>query len=258
MLALMKVELLPSAVGESDTKQFCIAAIVNDTVAIDAGTIGLLWPLKRQMQIQHVFLSHSHIDHVASLPLFLDNIYELGPRCPSVYACEATSKCLREDMFNDRLWPDFIRLSEEESPFLSLQTLKSEVPVKLPDLTVTPIPLHHIVPTMSFVVQDNDCAVAFVSDTTPTTRVWEVLAATPNLRAVFLECSFPNSHRWLADKAGHLCPSLFEKELSKLREDVRVIAVHLKPCFFEEIKSELIAIPRPNVEIGSPGFQYVF
>ena len=92
----MKVEFLPSTVGTLATKQFCISAVINDTIAIDAGSIGLLWPVERQMQIQQIFLSHSHLDHVASLPLFLDNIYRRGPDCPSVYACEATIKCLRE------------------------------------------------------------------------------------------------------------------------------------------------------------------
>ena len=130
----MKVEILPSSVGVAVAKQFCVAALVNDTIAIDAGAIGLLWPIERQMQIQHVFLSHSHIDHIATLPLFLDNICKVGPDCPFVYACEATTKCLREDVFNDRLWPDFIRLSEEETPFLRLQALTPEVSVELPSL----------------------------------------------------------------------------------------------------------------------------
>ncbi len=254
----MKIELVPSTVGTPATRQFCIAAVVNDTVAIDAGTIGLLWPVQRQTQIQHVFLTHSHVDHVATLPLFLDNVYTPGPHCPSVYACEATARCLREDMFNDRLWPDFIRLSEEEFPFLNLQMLEPEVTVELPGLTVTPVPLNHIVPTMGFILQDADTAVAFVSDTGPTERIWELLAQTANLRAVFLESCFPNSHRWLAEKSGHLCSELFDEELKKLCESVTVIACHLKPCFFDEIACELRAIPRDHLEIGATGHEYTF
>ena len=254
----MKVEFLPSTVGTPATKQFCISAVVNDTIAIDAGSIGLLWPIERQMQIRHVFLSHSHLDHVASLPLFLDNIYRLGPDCPFVYACEETIKCLRQDIFNDRLWPDFIRLSEEESPFLELQTLRPEMPVELPGLTVTPVLLNHLVPTMGFILQDADSTVAVVSDTSPTQRIWEMLAATKNLRAVILDCSFPDSHRWLADKSGHLCPELFAEEIHRLPESVQVIAYHLKPCFFGEIEHELKAIRRANLEIGVTGREYVF
>jgi cAMP phosphodiesterase len=254
----MKVEFLPSTVGTPATKQFCISAVVNDTIAIDAGSVGLLWPIEKQMQVRHVFLSHSHLDHVASLPLFLDNIYRLGPECPSVYACEATFKCLREDVFNDRLWPDFIRLSEQESPFLALKILRPEVPVILPGLTITPVPLRHIVPTMGFILQDANSSIAVVSDTSPTQRIWEVLAAIRNLRAVILDCSFPNSHRWLADKSGHLCPELFAEEIRRLPETVRVIAYHLKPCFYDEIALELKAIPRAGLEIGVTGQAYTF
>ena len=254
----MKVEFLPSTVGTSAARQFCISAVINNTVAIDAGTIGMLWPIERQMEIQHVFLSHSHMDHIASLPLFLDNIYKQGPDCPSIYACEATIECMREDVFNDRLWPDFIRLSEEESPFLKLQTLKSEVPVELPGLTVTPVSLKHVVPTMGFILQEADSAIAVVSDTSPSLRIWEVLAATKNLRSVILDCSFPNSYRWLADKSGHLCPELFTEEIRRLPERVKVIAYHLKPCFFDEIVHELKSIPRANLEIGVPGREYIF
>ena len=254
----MKVEFLPSTVGTPAAKQFGISALVDDTIAIDAGTIGLLWPIDRQMKIKHVFLSHSHLDHVASLPLFLDNIYKPGPDCPSVYACDASEKCLREDIFNDRLWPDFLRLSEEESPFLKLHTLKQEVPVRLPGLTVTPVPLKHVVPTMGFILQDSVSAIAIVSDTGPSERIWELLAAIENLRAVILDCSFPNSHRWLADKSGHLCPELFEKEIHDLPDSVRIIAYHLKPCFFDEIARELKLIPRANLEIGVPGREYNF
>ena len=254
----MKIELLPSTVGQDAGKQFCIGALVNDSVAIDAGTIGILWPFERQLKIKHVFLSHSHVDHIATLPLFLDNIYSPGTDCPSVYACEETEKCLRDDVFNDRLWPDFVRLSEEETPFLKLKTLRSEVPVVLSDLAVNPIPLNHIVPTMGFVVTESNSAVAFVSDTNRTERVWEVLSETDHLKAVFLECSFPNSHRRLADKSGHLCPELFEDYAKTLPDAVSVIAMHLKPCFFEEIAAELHDLDLVNVEIGVPGKSYSF
>lgn len=254
----MKVEFLPSTVGAPAARQFCISAVINDTVAIDAGTIGMLWPIDRQMKIKHVFLSHSHLDHIASLPFFLDNIYQPGPDCPCVYASDATEKCLREDVFNDRLWPDFIRLSEEESPFLKLQTLQPEVPVRLSDLTVTPVALKHVVPTMGFILQENNCTIAIISDTSPSQRIWEVLAATKNLRAVILDCSFPNSHRWLADKSRHLCPELFAEEIRRLPESVKVIAYHLKPVFFDRIVDDLKSIPLGNLEVGVLGREYIF
>lgn len=254
----MKVELLQSTVGRPAARQFCIGAVVNDSVAIDAGTLGLVWPLERQLLIRHILLSHSHIDHIATLPLFLDNVYRDGTDCPTVYADAATERCLREDVFNDRLWPDFIQLSDAETRFLNLQLLTPEVTVSVSDLQITPVPLNHIVPTLGFILQEETCVVAFVSDTGPTERIWEVLAETENLQAVFLEASFPNSHRRLAEKSGHLYPEMFASEIDHVADDVRIIACHLKPSHFDAIASELESLNRPNLEIGVPGHEYTF
>jgi len=97
-----------------------------------------------------------------------------------------------------------------------------------------------------------------VSDTNPTERVWEVLAKTERLRAVFLEASFPDSQRWLAEKSGHLCSAMFASELTKLDDSIRVIACHLKPSHFDTIAAELDVLGRPNLEIGVPGREYDF
>ncbi len=254
----MKIELLPSTVGDSAPRQFCIGAVVNDSIAVDAGTLGLLWPLERQLQIREIFLSHSHLDHIATLPLFLDNVYRKRPGCPTVYADKDTQRCLREDIFNDRVWPDFIQLSRKETPFLELRLIESLVPVTLSDLTVTPISLNHTIPTLGFILQDETCAVAFVSDTGPTETMWEVLLQTDNLQAVFLEASLPNSHRWLAEKSGHLCSEMFASEIKQLTEHVRIIACHLKPTHFDAISAELNSLGHSRLEIGVPGFDYTF
>ncbi len=123
---------------------------------------------------------------------------------------------------------------------------------------MTPVALNHVIPTMGFVVQEEGCSVGFVSDTNRTERIWEILAAAPYLKAVFLECSFPNSHCWLADKSGHLCPELFDEYVRLLPASVSVIAMHLKPCFFDVIAKELRQLNLSNVEIGVPEQYYEF
>ncbi len=254
----MKVELLPSTVGQPSARQFCSGAIINDVIAVDAGTLGLLWPIERQMQIRHVVLSHSHLDHIATLPMFLDNVYQAGPACPAVYAGEETLQALRDHVFNDQLWPDFIQLSDAAAPFLQLHTLRTQQALQLDGITITPIGLNHVIPTFGFLFQNRDCAVAFVSDTGPTDRVWELLAQTDRLQAVFLEASFPDSHRWLAERSGHLCSQMFDSEIRKAANNVRVIACHLKPVHFDTIAAELQALDRPGLEIGVPGRVYEF
>ena len=251
----MKVHIVPSSVGESSRHQILATYLINDTVAIDAGVLGLLSPLAAQRRVRHVFLSHSHLDHLATLPIFIDNVYVPGPDCPSVWGSPQVLKTLQQDVFNDRLWPDMIRLSGEESPFLRLETLSVEQPVEVEGLRITPIELKHVVPAFGFLIEElaTNAAVLFVSDTGPTERIWEVANQTPGLKGIFLEASFPNSMLWLANKAAHLTPELFRDEIAKLRRPVPVHVIHVKLAFENQILDELRALQLPNLVVAEPG-----
>lgn len=254
----MKIKLLHSAVGAESDRCFSLSILVNDAVAIDAGSIGYLPSIADQRRIRTVFLSHSHLDHVASLPIFLDNVYEHGPNCPTIYAGAEVIAALRSDFFNERVWPDFVRLSGEESPFLRLVELKAEIPVDVGGVSITPVALNHVVPTFGFLIEDAAAAVAIVCDTLPTERVWQLLGEATNLAAVFIEVSFPNSMQWLADKAKHLTPATVNTELAKLRNPVPAYAVHIKPAFHDKIVAELGDLKRPDIHVAEPGRIYEF
>ena len=251
---IVRVRLVPSSVGASHRHQILATYLVNDTVAIDAGSLGLLSPLADQQRVKHVFLSHSHLDHVATLPVFVDNVYAPGPNCPTVWASPETLDSLQRDLFNDRLWPDMVRLSKEESPFLETRELADEQPVEVEGLRITPITLNHVVPTFGFLVEElvGGVAVLFVSDTAPSDRVWEIANQCAGLKGVLLEASFPNSYRWLADKAAHLTPDLFRLELQKLKRPVPFHAVHVKFAFETKVLTELQALNLPNLRLVEP------
>lgn len=238
--------------------QYAATYVINANVAIDAGVLGYMPLLAEQKQIMHVFLSHSHGDHVATLPIFLDNTYVPGPQCVTVYGLPETLDCLRKHVFNELVWPDLERLSREETPFVKLVPLAPGIPVDAAGLRVTPIALDHVVPTVGFLVDDGTASIAVVSDTLPTDAVWEATRKLPNLRAVFLESAFPNSYRWLADKAKHLTPELVRLEYAKLQRDVPLIVVHIKPAFRDQIVSELQALGIPQLRIGEPNVLYEF
>ncbi len=251
----MKVYLPPSSVGGSNRNQILATYIVNDTVAIDAGVLGMLSPLEAQRRVQHVFLSHSHLDHLATLPLFVDNVYIHGPGCPSVWGHPHALETLQRDIFNDRVWPDMIRLGGEESPFLHLNPLAAEQTVEVEGLRVTPIELKHVVPVFGHLIEElsTGVSVLFISDTGPSERVWEIANQTPGLKGIFLEASFPNSMTWLAEKAAHLTPELFRLELAKLKKPVPVQVIHVKVAFEAKIHDEISAMNLPYVQIAQPG-----
>jgi cAMP phosphodiesterase len=254
----MQIKLVGSSVGDARKHQFATSFVVNETIAIDAGCIGFLSPLSAQKQIRDVFLSHSHIDHIGTLPSFLDTVYEPGSNCPTVYGSPAVLNCLETDIFNERVWPDLIRLSALESPFLRMQALEPERPIIIGDTRITPVELNHVVPTLGFVIEQQDSAVAIVSDTGPSEAIWRVANATPQLKAVFLEASFPNSMTWLAERALHLTPELFLAEARKLKRPVPLIAIHLKPSFQEQIEAELQALNWPLIEVAVLDHEYRF
>ena len=126
----MRIELLNSSTPPSDL-QFLVSFLINDEVAIDAGAIGLLADLQRQQRVRHVFITHEHLDHIATLPIFLENVYEPGPDCVELLASRAVLDFLHEDMFNGRVWPDFFDLSRPSDAFVRTTALEPMQPIPL-------------------------------------------------------------------------------------------------------------------------------
>jgi cAMP phosphodiesterase len=254
----VKVLLVPSAVSTADSYQYATAYVVNDSLAVDAGCLGYYGSAQDQARIRHVLISHTHIDHVASLPIFVENAYEGKRDCVTVHGSDTVLDCLRTDLFNNRLWPDFLALSPPNAPFLRLAALEAGKTVELEGLRITPIPVNHVVPTLGFVIEDETAAVVMASDTGPTDEIWRRANETPNLRAVFLEACFPNDRQWLADVSKHLTPLSFAEEVRKLQRPVPVYAVHIKARFRARVVQELHALGLPNVLIGEFGRPYTF
>src|SRR5262249_34111801 len=152
---------------------------------------------------------------------------------------EATLESLRRDVFNDRIWPDFIRMSEKGLPFLKVERLEPRRSVEVAGLRLTPIPVDHVVPTLGFVVEGRGTTVAIPSDTGPTHEFWCAASEAANLKAVFLEASFPNGMAELAAISKHLTPELFAGELRKLARSAACIAVHIKPRYYDRVVAEL-------------------
>lgn len=251
----MRIRQLGSTISDTEFRQHLTTFVINDTIAVDAGSLGLMGPVADQRLVKHVILSHSHIDHIATLPLFLDNVFSPDDECPTIYANKDVWFALTHDVLNERLWPDLSRISSDEINFYREFELCSEVSLQLEGLTITPVAVDHIVPTLGFLIEDKDSAVIIASDTGPTQRIWE-LAGRPDfrkkLRAVFLECSFSNSHEWLAQKSKHLCPRLFAEEIAKVPDGgpFLTVAVHLKATMYERTAEELQAFGFSNFVIG--------
>ena len=253
----MKVVILGSSDGDSGARQYVSSYLINDSVAIDAGCLGFHGSPEQQARVRNVFLTHSHSDHTTSLPIFIENVWTPSPDCPCIYGSAVTLDAIQRSIFNNEVWPDFVALSESMPPFLRLRALEPEESVEVEGLRVMPVRVEHTIPTFAYVVQDSVTAVIFGADSAPTTRLWEVARTIPVLKAVFLEASFPNRMRSIAEASLHLTPETFGCEAAKAPPGVRVIAVHMKVRYRAETEAELKSLGLPLLEIGECEREYI-
>lgn len=254
----MKVEILGVSVQNAARQQYVSSYLVNKTIAIDAGCLGFHGSPQEQEVIRHVFLTHSHSDHTASLPIFVENVWTATGDWPQIYGLPETLDSIQRHIFNEVMWPDFVALSRKMHPFLRMCPLHPGTPVEADGLRITPVMVNHIVPTVGYVITDGQAAIIIAGDTGSTNRLWEVARRTERLKAIFLEACFPNSLQALAEASYHLTPEMFEQEVAKMPPGVRVIATHIKVRYRDEVVRELHALRLPQLEIGECEREYDF
>lgn len=253
----MRIQVLGGFGGESlECRMTCL--LINDRVALDAGSLSQALPVEAQVAVHTILLSHSHMDHTNSLPFFIENVYGKSEKAIDIYGSTATVYAIRKYLFNNATWPDFTRLPNHLLPAMRFHELESEVPVVIDGVTFTPIPVSHTVPTHGFLIEQNGSAVLWSSDTGPTQRFWEIANRTPNLRAVCIDTSFDNSLQPIADVSLHLTPQTLEIELRKLERKVPILLHHLKPPCVDKIHEEVRKLRNPDLEFLEQGREYTF
>jgi ribonuclease BN (tRNA processing enzyme) len=225
--------------------------LINGELALDAGSITQALPLEAQRRIRHIVLTHSHLDHTASIPFLVENTFGQQREALEILVTPQVLHTVKLHLFNNDTWPDFTRIPNDLLPALRLVQVEPRVPFSANSLQLTPIPVRHTVPTHGYLVEDEGGAVLFTSDTGPTKEVWEVANRTPALRAVIVEVSFPSRMQSVADISLHLTPTTLAAELAKLERDVAVYLYHLKPAYVDELRQELAAtrFPHPVEEL---------
>ena len=228
--------------------------VIDDVLALDAGALGWFDTPEQQAKIRDILLTHAHLDHIAGLASFIENVYGLAPDAPRVHAPEPVLRVLMDHIFNDKVLPDFVRLSELlTEPFLQLCPIVAEKPYALGRFRVAAFNLDHTVPTVGYAVNDDKDTIVLVTDTAPVPATLSMLAHIPQLRAVFLEASFPSELAQLAEVTKHHTASQFLAAAKQLPPTVQVFAVHVKPRYVEAITAEIVAAGLANVRVAVPG-----
>jgi ribonuclease BN (tRNA processing enzyme) len=233
--------------------------LVDGRLAIDAGALTASLPLDELLKLDDIVLTHSHFDHVKDVPLLSDLLVGRRRTPVRVHASTACARTLRESIFNDELWPDFTKIPTLRTPVIEIIPFDPERPFKAGRYTVSPVPVHHPVESVGFVLSDGKTSIGVSGDTGPTARFWSRINAEKRLKALLVELSFPNELQWLADVSGHLTPKTLEAELSKLsRNGFPVLLYHLKPAYVAELKRELARLGLPNVRVLRRGDEFTF
>ena len=216
--------------------------LIDDVLLIDAGSVATGLDISSQLKIDHILISHAHLDHTKDLAFISDNCFGLKGRPFEVYSSTAVHKAIKDHLFNDIIWPDFSVLPSAKNPTMTFTDLEPEGVVQIGDYKVTPVPVAHPGDAFGFIIERGDCSLVFTQDTMATDRIWEIAHQTANLKAIFCEVSFPNNLQEVADLSFHHTPKSIDKEIAKMPKEVPVILGHLKPNYQDQIIQEMDAL----------------
>lgn len=235
----MKLRVLGCSGGIGGRRARTTAFLVDDDVLVDCGTgVGDL-EFEELLRIDHVFLTHAHMDHIASIPLMVDSLGEVRNMPLTVHASAETIRILRSHVFNWLVWPDFTAIPDRKHPFLRFQPLSVGEPVRLGDRTFTPTPAHHTVPAVGYCLDSGRGKLLYTGDTAYCPDLIASINAMDRLDHLIVETAFPNEQHGLALASRHLCPSMLFAMLDEIRVSPEVYISHLKPGLDRRIMTQI-------------------
>jgi ribonuclease BN (tRNA processing enzyme) len=203
--------------------------LVDDDILVDAGTgVGDLG-LDELMRVRHVFLTHSHLDHVAGIPLMADTVFGHIDHSIVVHARPETIEALRAHIFNWVIWPDFSSLPAAGQPVLVFQPMRPGDGLVLGERRIRMLEAAHTVPAAGYHIEAGGRAFAFTGDTSTNDSLWAALNDCDALDVLIAESAFSDADLALCRQSRHYCPSLLAADLKKLRHRPRLYLTHLKP-----------------------------
>lgn len=250
----MKLRILGSAGAElPDFRP--PAFLLDEQLLLDAGTIGSVLSEEEQWKIRTIFITHSHLDHIRSIPALADNIIIRNQlHTVSVYSSGEVISAMQKHLFNDVIWPDFTAIPSVDNPVIKFRTITPFQEYTINEYKVTAIPVNHTVPTVGYQVKSGGKTLVYTGDTGPTTEIWRFCSG---VDALIVEVSFPDSMKELAQLTKHLTPSMLVEELAKI--DVlpkRILITHPKPQYYDRIQREVEGLAIEGIELLRDGSVY--
>lgn len=234
----MNVRILGCSGGACDALR-TTALLVDEDILIDCGSgVGDL-TLAQMATVRHVFLTHSHLDHVLFLPLLSDAALALRDGPLMVHALPETLAALKAHVFNGVLWPDYTAMPSVERPWIRLQPLAMGEAVILGGRRILALPACHTVPALGYLLDSGRRAFAFSGDTTLCAAFWDRLNEVENLQYLMMETTMRDADAAIAERSRHTTPTLLAQGLARLRQPVRLLITHIEPDKVAAVREEV-------------------
>lgn len=237
----MRLHVLGCAGGIGGRERLTTCLRVDRDIALDAGTGLCALGIDELVAIDHVFLTHFHLDHVAGLALLVDAVMGKRSGPVTVHATPEVIASLRKHLFNWELWPDFATIPDAANPLLRWSPLEPGTAVELGGRIVTPHAVTHTRGSVAYWVHNGAAGFLFSGDMASTPSLWQAFADEPKLRQVIVDCSFPNADAGIAERSFHFCPRSLIEDVARMPERTVFLIYHLKPGQEDIIMNELRA-----------------
>lgn len=256
----MKLQLLPSSfddTGSATKRQHLTCFVVDDTVAFDAGSLAMASSRTQKNKVRNIVLSHAHLDHIAGLPLFLDDLFESLTEPVCIHASPEIIDVLEANIFNWSVYPRFSELSNKHGTVLEYKPFSPNEVFSAAHIIVRAIEVNHKVPSFGFTISNGDVTIAMTGDTASTDTFWNVVNNVDDIAAVLIECAFPNELQDLASTSHHLTPDGLGEEVNKLkRAGCEIYVINMKPEYRERTVAQINELGLQNVQFLEVGKVY--
>jgi ribonuclease BN (tRNA processing enzyme) len=239
----MQIKVLGCSGGIGGDKR-TTSLLVDDDVLIDAGTgVGDL-SLAALLKIDHIFVTHTHLDHIGFIPLLVDTVMGLRTQPVTLHATAEVIHILKTHMFNWLIWPDFNQIPNANNPFLVYHQMSVGDAVRVNHKTISALPANHVVPAVGYQIDSGVNSLVFTGDTAGGEDFWRAVNKISNLKYLIIETAFSNAEAELARLSKHLCPNTLAAELAQLQSKAETFITHLKPGEDVKIMQEIAANPK--------------
>ena len=252
----MKVQLLPSSFesdGSPSARQHLSCMVINDRLAVDAGSLAMAATDEMRRSLRDVVLTHAHLDHIAGLPLFIDDLFATLERPVTVHSLREVIEVLERDIFNWSVFPRFSELDAGHGSPIAYSPVEPKSDFQVAGLTFRAFAADHKVPSVGYLISDSDSSIAVSGDSASLGALIAAVSGREDMQAIVVECAFPNELAGIARNSHHMTPSVLGEQLAGLHADCPIFVFNIKPNYRDKVVAELqdLKIPRLDVmEIG--------